>query len=98
MMSIKDLIAEIKILGKSMKRSFSKEEAQDLWNQMGLQDNPSYSLEEFWLGLNVELEHGTKGNWDITNNDPIMTAKIALAHMDESLTYYKDLKKYVDVE
>ena len=63
---------------------------------MGLEGHKGYTFEEFWLGLNVELEHGTKGNWNITNNDPIMTAKIALRHMDESPTYYKDLKRYVD--
>ena len=95
-MSITEIIAEIRNIIKSERRSFSRKDAEDLWNQMGLTE-VKYDRTEFWLGLNVELEHGPKaGPWNITNNDPIMTAKIALAHMDESPTYYKDLKKYVD--
>lgn len=96
-MSLNELCSEIRVIARSMKRSFSKEEAQDLWNQLGLSED-KYDREEFLKGLNVELEHGTKGDWNITNNDPLMTAKIALVHMYESRTYYRDLKKYVDPE
>ena len=91
----KEIVASIKEIRRGSRKSFSKEEAQNIYNQMNLVET-KYDPEEFWLGLNVELEHGTKGDWNITNNDAIMTAKIALAHMDESPTYYKDLKKYVE--
>ena len=43
--------------------------------------------------MNVELEHGFKGDWNVTNSDPIATAKIALAHLDELPDYYTRLKK-----
>jgi hypothetical protein len=96
-MTLSDVIAEIQKIRRDSKQSFTTEEADKLWNQMGLTEE-KYDRTEFWLGLNVELEHGTKGNWNITNNDAVMTAKIALVHMDESPTYYKDLKKFVDTE
>ena len=45
------------------------------------------------MGLNVELEHGTKyPNTNITNNDPVLTGKIALAHLNEVKDYYTKLK------
>ena len=50
-------------------------------------------VREFLAGLNVELEHGTKfKDANITNNHPIVTGKIVLAHMKESLDYYKLLE------
>lgn len=49
--------------------------------------------EQFHMGMNVELEHGTKTSLitNITADDPIMTGKIALAHLLESPTYYTHL-------
>jgi hypothetical protein len=45
---------------------------------------------EFLAGLDVELEHGTKfKDANVTNNHPVVTGKIVLAHMKESLDYYK---------
>ena len=50
-------------------------------------------LEEFRTGLDVELEHGTQfKDANVTNNHPIVTGKIVLAHMKESLDYYKLLE------
>jgi len=50
-------------------------------------------LEEFRAGLDVELEHGTRfRDANVTNNHPIITGKIVLAHMKESLDYYKLLE------
>jgi hypothetical protein len=46
------------------------------------------------MGLNVELEHGTiSPGTNITNNDPIMTGKIALAHLNEIPDYYTRLAR-----
>jgi hypothetical protein len=48
----------------------------------------------FKYGLNVELEHGTKFPMsNITNDDPDMTAKIVLAHLQEFPNYYQRLKQ-----
>ena len=53
-----------------------------------------YSLFEFLQGYGVELEHGTKfPRWNVTNNDPIMTAKIVMAHLEELPDYYTRLHK-----
>ena len=46
--------------------------------------------EEFRRGIEVELEHGTQfGDANVTNNHPILTGMIVLAHMKESLDYYR---------
>jgi predicted acyltransferase (DUF342 family) len=49
-------------------------------------------LEDFRMGLEVELEHGTMfDDANVTNNHPILTGMIVLAHMKETLDYYKRL-------
>ena len=53
-------------------------------------ENMPIEVEEFRAGLDVELEHGTRfQDANVTNNHPIVTGKIVLAHMKESLDYYK---------
>ena len=48
---------------------------------------------EFLQGLNVELEHGTRfEDANVTNNHPVITGMIVLAHLKESLDYYKLLE------
>ena len=48
-----------------------------------------YTLDEFLDGLNVELEHGKINNiTNVTDDDLIKTAKIALAHLNEYPNYY----------
>lgn len=50
-------------------------------------------LSEFKAGLQVELEHGTMfEDANVTNNHPLITGKIVLAHLKESLYYYKLLE------
>ena len=50
-------------------------------------------IEDFCAGLEVELEHGTRfKDANVTNNHPILTGKIVLAHLKESLDYYKRLE------
>ena len=50
-------------------------------------------LEAFRQGLEVELEHGTRfEDANVTNNHPILTGRIVLAHLKESLDYYKRLE------
>ena len=49
--------------------------------------------EDFRQGLEVELEHGIRfKDANVTNNHPILTGKIVLAHLKESLDYYKRLE------
>ena len=50
------------------------------------------ALEDFRMGLEVELEHGTMfDDANVTNNHPILTGMIVLAHMKETLDYYERL-------
>lgn len=51
-----------------------------------------FNMKEFAFALKVELEHGKVKDVNVTNNHPFLTAMIALAHMTESLTYYKRLQ------
>ena len=56
------------------------------------------------MGMDVELEHGTENSvTNVTNDDPLMTGKIALAHLNEFPDYYsrllvleKEAEKYWD--
>jgi len=53
-----------------------------------------FDIEQFRIGLNVELEHGTINPFtNITNDDAIITGKITLAHLNEFPDYYKRLTK-----
>ena len=48
-----------------------------------------FTPEEFLDGINIELEHGTINNkTNVTNNNLLVTAKIALAHLNEFPNYY----------
>lgn len=54
-------------------------------------------FEEWLIGLNIELEHGTKNTFtNITGNNLKSTAKIAIAHLIEDPRYYYYLKKQED--
>ncbi len=50
-------------------------------------------IEEFKRGLEIELEHGTAfSDANVTNNHPLLTGKIVLAHLKETLDYYTRLE------
>ncbi len=56
-------------------------------------ENMDISPDNFRQGVEVELEHGTMfGDANVTNNHPILTGKIVIAHLKESLDYYKRLE------
>ena len=66
-----------------------KDEAKKILTAVNVEKMP-IDLEEFRAGLDVELEHGTRfKDANVTNNHPIVTGKIVLAHLKESLDYYK---------
>ena len=74
-------------------REFTEEEARQLGEQVGMDFN-QVDLEQFKLGLSVELEHGSHDDeTNVTNDDPVMTAKIAWAHLKEVPDYYTRLSK-----
>ena len=50
-----------------------------------------YTPEDYLEGINIELEHGVvDSNTNVSNNDPLITGKIALAHLNELSNYYND--------
>ncbi len=52
-----------------------------------------FTLDDVRAGMDIELEHGTRfSDLDVTGNDPVATAKIALAHLREFPDYYKRLE------
>ena len=77
----------------SSKGKFTTEEAKWAGEQIGI-DWQEYDIEQFRMGLEVELEHGLIDPvTNVTNDDLIVTAKIALAHLKEIPDYYTRLKK-----
>ena len=80
----------------NVKTSFSKKEAAAIALLLGIDFKKSkFDLNEFWMGVNIELEHGTKSSQtNVTGDDPIITGKIALAHLNEFPDYYKRLKVF----
>lgn len=80
-------------LRKSRKYSFTVEEAKKIGKTLGIKWN-KYDVEQFRMGLDVELEHGlVSPHTNVTNDNPLLTGKIALAHLNESPDYYTRLAK-----
>ena len=72
---------------------FTAEEAKQIGEKLGI-DWSMFDVEEFRMGMDVELEHGLiNQNTNVTNDDPLMTGKIALAHLKEIRDYYTRLDK-----
>jgi hypothetical protein len=77
----------------SAKKHFTTEQAREIGDKLGI-DWSRFDVEQFRKGLDVELEHGLHDpSTDVTGNDPIITGKIALAHLNEFADYYTRLEK-----
>ena len=60
-------------------------------------NNNPFTLETFRDGMDVEKEHGRMfPDLNVTQDDPVITGKIALAHLREDSEYYAKLRKYVE--
>lgn len=71
----------------------TREEARRVGDAIGV-DWSVFDLEQFRAGMDVEYEHGSHDpQTDVTGDDPIVTGKIALAHMKEFPDYYKRLER-----
>ena len=74
-------------------RRTTAEEARRVGDAIGVDWN-RFDLEQFRAGMDVELEHGSHDpQTDVTGDDPIVTGKIALAHMKEFPDYYERLER-----
>ena len=77
----------------SNKKHFTDTEAKQIGEKLGI-DWSKFNVEQYRMGLDVELEHGlVDPSTNVTNDDPIITGKIALAHLNEFPDYYTRLDK-----
>ena len=73
--------------------NITNEEAKLIGEQLGI-DWSKFDLEQYRMGMEVELEHGTRDPLtNVSNDDLLITGKIALAHLNEFPDYYTRLKK-----
>ena len=74
-------------------RRTTPKEAREVGDQIGV-DWDRFDLEQFRVGMDVEYEHGRHDpQTDVTGDDPVVTGKIALAHMKEFPDYYDRLQR-----
>jgi hypothetical protein len=72
---------------------FTMDDARMALDRLGLDlESEKITLEALTAGMNVELEHGSRfPDLDVSGDDPIVSAKIALAHLREFPDYYERL-------
>jgi hypothetical protein len=77
------------------KQSFSTEEARQVGEEIGIDWAAApFDVEQFRMGMDVELEHGLHDlTTNVTDSDPVITGKIALAHLNEFPDYYTRLAR-----
>lgn len=77
------------------RKSFTAEEARRIGKQIGIDwSSAPFDVDEFRAGMDVELEHGIDDlATNVTNDDAVVTGKIALAHLNEFPDYYARLEK-----
>jgi len=75
------------------RKSFTDEDAILIGKKLGI-DWKHFDVEQFRKGMNVELEHGLRNKkTNVTNDDALITGKIALAHLNKFPDYYDRLEK-----
>jgi len=77
----------------SEKKVFTNKQAKEIGETLGINWS-KFDVEQFRMGMDVELEHGLiVSHTNVTGNDPLVTGKIALAHLTEYPDYYSRLEK-----
>jgi len=75
------------------KKRFTQDAAKHIGEKLGITWD-KFDVDQFRRGMDVELEHGLiDAKTNVTNDDPLMTGKIALAHLNEFPDYYDRLEK-----
>lgn len=75
------------------KKHFSADEAKRIGEELGI-DWSKFDIEQLRMGMDVELEHGKiDPHTNVSDDDPLTTCKIALAHLNEFPDYYDRLKE-----
>lgn len=77
----------------TIRKSFTREEALAVAIELGIDfEALKYDLEQFRMGLDVELEHGLRSpKTDVSGDDSVITGKIVLVHLTEYPDYYTRL-------
>lgn len=77
------------------KQRTTLDEARAIGEQIGIDwANSPFDVEQFRMGMDVEFEHGSRDpQTDVTGDDPLLTGKIAWAHLKEFADYYTRLEK-----
>lgn len=83
------------MVAHSIRRSFTSEQAAAVIEMLGVDlVGEGIELGAFRRGMEVELEHGSRDpRTNVTDDDPILTGKIALAHLRELPDYYERLEE-----
>lgn len=77
------------------RKSFTAEEAYNIGERIGIDwETAPFDVEQFRMGMDVELEHGLHDLMtNVSDDDPEVTGKIALAHLHELPDYYTRLRR-----
>ena len=77
------------------RHAFTVEEARRVGDEVGIDwASAPFDADQFRIGMNVELEHGLHDALtNVSDDDPHVTAKIALAHLNEFPDYYTRLER-----
>jgi len=75
--------------------NFTSDEARQVGTAIGIDwASAPFDVEQFRMGIDVELEHGLHDPaTNVTSSDPVLTGKIALAHLNEFPDYYTRLAR-----
>jgi uncharacterized protein DUF5661 len=75
--------------------TFTADQARDIGEKIGIDwANAPFDVEQFRMGMDVELEHGLQDPaTNVTGDDAVTTGKIALAHLNEFPDYYTRLER-----
>jgi len=75
------------------KKQFTEKQAKEVGEKLEIKWD-KFDIEQFRHGMDIELEHGTvDSNTNVTDDNPLITGKIALAHLNEFSDYYDRLDK-----
>ena len=79
----------------TVRSHFSADDARRVGAEIGIDwDSAPFDLEQFRSGMDVEMEHGRHDPvTNVTDDDPVVTGKIALAHLNEFPDYYTRLER-----
>jgi len=81
------------VIDLSSKKHFSADEAKKIGEQLGIKWD-KFNVEQFKMGMDIELEHGlVDPHTNVSDDNPLTTGKIALAHLNEFSDYYTRLEK-----